>query len=306
MTAATAVPSSIPPLRIAILGAGRIGSAFAFHLAQTGRHDVTVVARPDSVRLRQLERDRAIVDIKGGRASVRVASRLDEMVPYDLVLVTLLAHQADGLLPVLQRCAGGCILFMFNTFHPERLQRAVGVERCSLGMPFVQATLTDDGRLEATIGAAGQRTLMGRQRWVDVFDAAGLPATLDRDMPLWLRCHVPLCVALESVSIAGERRGSGASWAQSIVLARGMDACFTLIEVLGYEVYPKTKRRIRSTPTLVVAMTLWSLSRVRPFRRLMATGEAECRSLVHSMVVAAASATTPVDVSAIQAMLPHP
>ena len=80
------------PLRIAVLGAGKIGSAFAFQLARTGGHDVTVIARPGSVRLGQLERDNAIIDIKGERASVGVSSELDEQVLYDLVIVTLLAH----------------------------------------------------------------------------------------------------------------------------------------------------------------------------------------------------------------------
>ena len=79
-------------------------------------------------------------------------------------------------------------------------------------MPFVQATLDSDGKLKATIGAGGQKTIMSERRWVDMFNAAGLPAAIEPDMPLWLRCHVPLCVAFESVAVAGERRGGGASW----------------------------------------------------------------------------------------------
>jgi 2-dehydropantoate 2-reductase len=75
------MPATTPPLRIAILGVGRIGSAFAFQLVRTGGHDVTVIARPDSTRLKQLERDQAIVDVEGERASVRVASSLDEKRP---------------------------------------------------------------------------------------------------------------------------------------------------------------------------------------------------------------------------------
>ena len=41
-----------------------------------------------------------------------------------------------------------------------------------------------------------------------MFNAAGLPATLEPDMPLWLRCHTPMCVAFESVAVACERRGA--------------------------------------------------------------------------------------------------
>ncbi len=298
----TLAPS--PSLRIAVLGAGKIGSTFAFQLARIGRHDVTVIARPGSVRLEQLRRDEAIIDLKGGRANVRVADMLDEQTPYDLVIVTLLAHQTDAVLPTLQRSVAKCIQFMFNNFHPERLQEAVGVERCSFGMPFVQAMLDGDGKLKAAIGAAGQKTLISQQRWVDVFNAAGLPAAVERDMPLWLRCHAPLCVAFESVSVAGERRGGGASWGEAIVLARGIHASFMLIKGLGHPVYPRTKKLIDRSPASAVAAMLWSMSRVRSFRELLATGKAECIALVDTMAAAASLANGPVVVSDIQAMKP--
>ena len=292
------------PLRIAVLGAGNIGSTFAFQLARIGHHDVTVIARPGSVRLDQLRRDQAIINVKGERASVRVADTLDGQTPYDLVIVTLLAHQVDAVLPALQRSAATCIQFMFNTFDPERLQEAVGVGRCAFGMNFVQATLDGDGKLKATIGAGGQKTLMNRQRWVDVFNAAGLPAAVERDMPLWLRCHVPLCVAFESVSVAGVRRGGGASWGEALVLARGVQASFKLIEGLGHPVYPRTKKLMDRSPASVVAAMLWSMSRVRSFRELLATGKAECIALVDAMVAAAPLAKGPVAVLDIQAMKP--
>ncbi len=298
-----ALPSP-SPLRIAVLGVGNIGSTFAFQLARVGRHDVTVIARPGSVRLKQLRRDEAIIDVKGERASVRVADTLDGRTPYDLVIVTLLAHQVDAVLPALQRSAATCIQFMFNTFEPERLQEAVGAERCAFGMNFVQATLDGNGKLKATIGAGGQKTLINQQRWVDVFNAAGLPAAVEHDMLLWLRCHVPLCVAFESVSVAGVRRGGGASWGEALVLARGVHASFGLIKGLGYPVYPRTKKLIDRSPTSVVAAMLWSMSRVRSFRELLATGKAECIALVGAMVAAAPLATRPVVVSDIQAMKP--
>ena len=294
--------ATFKPLRIAVLGVGKIGSAFAFQLVRTGGHDVTVIARQDSVRLAQLERDQAIVDIKGERASVRVASRLDEETPYDLLIVTLLAHQTDPLLPALQRSAANCIQFMFNTFQPERLQAAIGPGRCAFGMPFVQATLAGDGRLKVAIGAAGQKTIMSQQRWVDVFNAAGLPAALEPQMPLWLRCHVPLCVAFESVSVAGERRGGGASWGEALVLARGVQASFALIRLLGYDIYPQAKKRIDRSPIWAVAMMLWFMSRIRSFRELLATGRPECCALVDTMVSAAPLGH--VLVSDIEAMKP--
>ena len=300
MTAATPHPS----LRIAVLGAGKIGSTFAFQLARVGCHEVTVIARSGSGRLAQLQRDNGIVDVHGERAGVRVMDALDEATPYDLVIVTLLDHQTAAVLPGLQRSAAKCVQFMCNTFHPERMRDAIGADRCAFGMPFVQATLDPDGRLKATIGAGGQKTIMSEQRWVDVFNAAGLPAAVEPDMPLWLRCHVPLCVAFESVAVAGERRGGGASWREAMVLARGVHASFALLKGLGYGIYPTAKKLIDGSPIPVLAATLWSMSRIASFREVLATGKAECQVLVDVMVAAAPLAQQPVNVSRIQAMKP--
>lgn len=297
------MPSS-SPLRIAVLGVGKIGSTFAFQLARSGNHDVTVIARPGSARLQQLRRDNGIVNIKGERASVRIADTLDEQTPYDLVIVTLKDYQVDAALPALQRSRAKWIQFMFVTFEPERLRDAVGAERCSFGMPFVQAIFDNDGKLKATIGAAGQKTIMSQQRWMDVFNAAGLPAVLEPNMPLWLRCHVPLCVAFESISVAGERRGGGASWCEATVLARGVRESFALIEGLGYRLYPRAKARINGFPTWMVAAMLWFMSRIRSFRELLASGKDECRALVDVMVAAAPRAKPPVSLPKIQAMKP--
>ncbi len=298
-------PPKSPPLRIAILGVGKIGSAFAFQLARSGNHDVTVIARPGSLRLQQLQRDNGIIDIKGQRASVQISDALDEETPYDLVIVTLVAYQVDAVLPALQRSAAKCVQFMFVTFEPERLRDAVGAERCAFGMPGIMAIFDRAGRLKVTIGANGTKTTMSQQRWVDVFNGAGLPAALEADMPLWLRCHVPLCIAFESVSVAGERRSGGATWGEAIVVARGVHQGFALIKALGFRVYPKSKSRINGLPTFVVAFMLWMFSRMKSMRELLATGEKECRALVEAMVAAAPKTTPLVEVLKIQAMAPR-
>ncbi|MEI9947733.1 MAG: FAD-dependent oxidoreductase [Pseudomonadota bacterium] len=118
-------------MNIAIVGAGRIGSAFAFRLARAG-HDVTLVAR--GARLEALRREGAIVSVSGERAQVTVAEALDAAIPYDLVLVTVLAHQVDGLLDVLRASAGKTVMLMFNTFDSlERWRDAIGVDRFAVG-----------------------------------------------------------------------------------------------------------------------------------------------------------------------------
>ena len=83
------MPASSPPLRIAVLGAGKIGSTFAFQLARAGGHDVTVIARPGSVRLQQLATRRGDHRRQGRTGERAGFNALDEQTPYDLVIVTL-------------------------------------------------------------------------------------------------------------------------------------------------------------------------------------------------------------------------
>jgi 2-dehydropantoate 2-reductase len=171
-------------------------------------------------------------------------------------------------------------------------------------MPFIQSDFDKDGRLNATIGAGGQKSLISEQKWVDVFIASGLPAALEPNMLLWLRCHVPFGVALESVSVAAVRRGGGASWAECMVIAHGMHEAFALIQNLGYHLYPSFKDWLNKTPAWIFASMLWMISRVASFRDLLANGAAECRALVDVMVATAIRANAPLNVDLIKAMRP--
>lgn len=277
-------------------------STFACQLARAG-HDVTVIARPMSSRLQQLRRDNGIITVTGERADVCIADTLDERIPYDLIIVTVVAYQVDAVLPALQRSVAKSIQFMFVTFEPERLRDAIGAERCSFGMPFVQAMIDKGGKLKPTISKS-QKTIMSQQCWVDVFNAAGLPAAHEPDMPLWLRCHVPLCIGFESVAVVGELRGGGASWGEAKLVARGVKESFALIKGLGYQVYPKSKERINGLPTFVLTFMFWTFSRVKSMRELLASGKEECKALIDRMVEAAPRATPAVKIARIQAIRP--
>lgn len=297
------VPSK-PPLSIAVIGAGAIGSAFAYCLARAG-HDVTIIARPSSARLGQLRRDGGIVHAREGLAKMRVADLLDEQSSHHLVLVTTLAHQADHVLPALQRSQAQSVQFMFNNFEPERMRDAVGRHRVSFGMPFIQATLDSGGQLNYSANP-GQKTLHGDARWVALFGSAGIPSAFERYMPLWLRCHVPICISMESICVAGQRRGGGASWRESMVVARGMRGGYAVLRSLGYRLYPSTKSVLGSAPTFLLAGMLWLVSRIPSFRALLAGGVHECRALIDVMVAATARAepAVPAAVTALLAMKP--
>ena len=169
---------------------------------------------------------------------------------------------------------------------------------------LVQGNIDANGKLNAKIGAAGQKTKMNDERWVELFKAAGLPAVFEPNMLLWLRCHVPLCIAFESVSVAGVRRGGGASWSEALTIARGLQEGFTLIQRLGYRLYPSGKKRLHAAPVWVAAGMLWSMSRIASFRELLFMGIGECRALVDVLVASSQGANFAVATARIEAMRP--
>jgi 2-dehydropantoate 2-reductase len=270
--------SSTPtsPLSIAIIGAGRIGSAYAYQLARAG-HDVTVVARPSSQRLAQLQRDHGIVTTTGERAAVTVADHLDEQTPFDLVIVTTLAHQVGPLLPVLQRSQARCVHFMFVTPQAHRLRSAVGAHRATFGMAAVLATLDNDGKLKLTIPRAKSR--QGDQRWVDLFQAAGLSSRLEPDMGRWLRSQTPLTIAMEGVAAAGMAHKRGATWAEAKTGASALRAGYSILREHGETPYPRSKDQTSRAPRLLLTLILWGVSRSR-FRETVGNSSEECRGLV--------------------------
>lgn len=270
-------PSSVRS--VAVIGAGRIGSAFAYQLRRAG-HEVTVVARPGSRRLAQLQRDGGIVLTTGERASVTVAAHLDEQEPFDLVIVTVLAHQAAALLPALQRSQARCVHFMFVTPEAGRLRSAVGADRATFGMAAVLATLDGDGRLGLTIPRT--RAMQGDQRWVGLFQAAGMPSALEQDMGRWLRSQVPLTIAMEGVAVAGMRRKRGATWAEAKTGARALRAGYSILRGLGETPYPGSKNQLSRAPRLVLTLILWGVSRSR-FRETLGNSAQECRGLIDLM-----------------------
>ena len=282
---------SASALSIAVIGTGQIGSTFAYQLARAG-HDVTVIARPASKRLQQLKRDSGIVLTTGEQIKLHVADNLNGDIAYDLVIVTVLAYQVDALIPSLQRSKAKYIHCMFNIFEPERLRDAIGNHRCSFGMPFVMAMLDNEGRLKPTISSR-RKTLHGDQRWVDLFNVAGIPSVYEPEMLLWLRCHAPLGIAFESIAVAGQSRGGGATWLEAKAVARGMHAGFAIVKGLGYNLYPSAKSTLNSMPNFLIAFLLWLFSRIPSARELLATGINECRALIDTIVAASAQAKPP-------------
>ncbi len=280
------------PKRIAIIGAGAIGSSFAFSLARGG-HDVSVIAR--GKRLEQLSLDRAIVTVGGERAPVTPLPSLPVGEAFDLVIVSVLPTQVDAVLPQLLANPSP-VMFMFNAFDGHSaLRERIGRERFAWGFPATVVALVD-GRILVKSSPKSlqllQITTFGGLRdhqpgwlppWRDVFVDCGIPTAVERDMVAWLRTHVAFILPLMVGGLVVLARRAGLTWADSTVLARGARACFQLVRALGHPITPAKLGLLGFAPLPLMTLTFFVLSRTR-LARSAVTGIAEARLLLEELL----------------------
>lgn len=275
-------------MQIAILGAGRIGSAFAHRLARAG-HEVTVVAR--GARLTELEREGAIVDSSGDRGSVTAISSLGE-IAYDAVLVTVLAHQLEAALPALRACAAKKIVFLLNTFATlDHLRGAVGPARAVFGFPVFIADF-EGGKLRSEVEGPGQGVTIDDPTWADVFRGARIPSKVERDMESWLRAHVALIAPIMAAGRVAHARPGGLTWPEAMCHASALDEGFAIVRALGHRVIPGAVGALAHLPHRAKAGIVWVMSRARTLQRLGEKGPEEPRALLDAMIAAAPAGTS--------------
>ena len=274
-------------MKIAVLGAGGIGSTFVVQLVKAS-HEVTVVAR--GARLEQLDRAGGVATLGGSTARARVAAALPTDEAFDLVLVSVLASQVDAVLPTLAKSAARRIMFMFNTFEPlDRLRDAVGSERFTFGFPSILARVDEHGMLTTVTDGALAR----------VFSSAGIPTVVTEDMVSWLRAHAAAIVPF--MLAVGEAHASkaGISWQKADLLAEAMAEGFALVRALGHSLIPPEVAVLSRLPRAAVALALWTATRAPSLRAMGAGGMREPVALIDAMV-----ATAQTDLPALRSVRP--
>lgn len=269
-------------MKIAILGVGGIGSTFAARLADAG-HDVTVIVR--NRRLDQVCNDGGI-RTPDGVVATTVAAELPIDVDFDLILVTVLAHQVAPLLPRLTASRSRTVMFMFNTFDSLATLRGAVGERFAFGFPAIAARVDTDGVLHTGIQSRGVLTTLTDARWAEVFTAAGIPAVTTSDMESWLRSHAAAVVPFMITAAEAHRARRGISWSRARELAAAKDEAFALVRELGHDVIPTVHSVVGKVPAVMTAGLLWGASRTPAARATGAAGDAEPRALIDAMVAA--------------------
>jgi 2-dehydropantoate 2-reductase len=284
--------------RVAIVGAGPVGCAFAVHLVQAG-HDVTIVGRGQ--RLANLQEHEGILIKKSeiatevSRIHVKAVGSLDITQPWDLVLLTITAQQLDEpLLATLKSCPTTTeILFMFNTFASlDKYFDALGRERCIMGFPAIMAFFYE-GALVHQFMSFGQITIVSSPEWRSVFSSAGITCVHESDMQSWLRTHAAMIVGVMSATVAAATKKSGVTWAEAQLSAGAAREGLSLVQKLGNSITPRFIYYIGfAAPSFVLSGLLWVLTRIPSMRnnpQVLPNWKREMVGMAESMIESAPS-----------------
>jgi 2-dehydropantoate 2-reductase len=283
--------------KIAIIGAGPVGCAFAVHLVKAG-HDVTIVGRGQ--RLTNLEENGGVLAKKSEKATeitktpVKAVRSLDTTQPWDLVLLTITEHQFDEpLFATLKSCPKTTeILFMFNTFASlGNYFDVLGKERCIMGFPSITAAF-HDGTLVHQFLSFGQITIISSPEWRSIFSSAEITCVHEPDMQSWLRTHAAVVLGVMSAVVAAAKRKSGVTWTEAQLSAGAAREGFALVKKLGNNITPKLIYYLGvAAPNFVLTGALWALTRVPSIRSnpQVPNWEREMLGLAESIIGAAPS-----------------
>ena len=279
--------------RIAVVGAGAIGSAFAFHLARAG-HEVTVIAR--GARLAALQQEVAIVTTQGERAAIRVEPALPPRDAFDLVIVAVLGWQVDELLATLAASRARAFLFVFNAFEGlERIRDAVGQDRFGWAFPAIAAKVIDQ-RLDVrvvpralamlqitTLGAMPDFTPTWMDAWRNCFAQSGIPSAMCADMPSWLATHAAFMAPLMTTGVCVHTRGVLTAEERRTIVD-GWRAAFALVRRRGHAVTPMNMAMFSHLPAWFLRLLLRIATRLPQLKYVGANGPNEARWLFDAML----------------------
>lgn len=267
-------------MKIIIVGAGRIGSVFAFHLSRAG-HDITVVAR--GARLEALNRDKAIVTFDGQTAPVDAVPSIDPTKPYDLLIITVPEHQVEDLLSQLENSAAKIILLMFNTFYgTERYRDVLGSGLLTAGFPNMKAHLEND-QLSYKVDGPGMVTTLSQPDLAAVFKEAGLPTEVEPDMNAFLRSHVVMAVPFFVAGLWTWQRREALTWAEASKLTLALREGATVVRNMGHALRPRSFAMLSRLPSPLLTAAVWQFSRSPLVRDLGEFGPTETRWLIDAI-----------------------
>ena len=179
-------------MKIAILGAGSLGSVIGGRLAQSG-HDVILINR-NAIYAEAVRRNGLVLAEAARRERIRLkaARTAEDQRPVDLVIVLVKSFHTETSIRAALNLIGPetVVLSLQNGLgHEEVLASIVGAGRVVAGKTYAGGVMTAPG--EVTAGTRGKQTIIGELTGeltprilaiAAAFDAAGLACTASTDI----------------------------------------------------------------------------------------------------------------------------
>ena len=262
----------LSPMRVAILGAGSIGSLFALKLSRAG-HDVTMVVRNPERRgylMQNGVQARPRVGFGSRRAEVTVVPSLEDA--YDLVIVAVQRPQIEDLLPTLAINDSKQIMLMFNCASgADQWSHLIGRDRLVWGFPAALAERHDEVLDYFVVPSAlrfAQITTIGRpdgQTTPDLlaikaaFTQAGIPTTIEDEIDGWLKSHAAYMAPVMAMGYTPVRSrfGPRLSLADCRNLAASVQDGFAALKGTGAPITPANMRALDRMPRRALVALFW-------------------------------------------------
>ena len=195
-------------MKILILGAGVVGTAYAWQLSKAGQ-DVTLFVRKS--RLAELEKNGIRIRYRDERnkqtsplETVYHPTLNDELNPeagYELIMVCVRAQQLDDTLPLLAKNIGKANVLFFgnNWWGDERIQKQLPAGQYLFGFSRlvggwrnndqIECIFFDTPGLVTMLGEKDGRTTPRLETIVKIFKEANLKPVISHDILGWLAIH---------------------------------------------------------------------------------------------------------------------
>lgn len=294
-----------PHWRIAIIGAGAIGSAIGVRLASAG-HEVTLVIRND-LRRHQISTHGLIGKPLNGtveRFDVRYTASLDQ--EYDLVVVPVQRQQLDDVIPILAANKSTRIMLALNNAAGTRsIGEKIGAERVIWGFPAIVASVKDGVVEYNVVPSYVQKTTFGRtdgrvtedlRTIKNIFEESGVPSVITIQIDGWLKTHAAVLAPVVAAAFLPRRSGFGPllGWSSAHRLASGIQTGLQAIKKTGGAITPGSLRALELLPNAVLTANIVAGFSTPPVKDLatntLSSGAAESALLLAQLAVLAREA----------------
>ena len=195
-------------MKILILGAGVIGTTYAWQLSNAGQ-DVTLLVRKE--KSERIQKEGFHIRCKDERQKKTppmevtyrpsILSEICAQENYDLIIVSVRAHQLEDVLPMLAENSGRADILFFcnNWWGDEKIRKFLPAGKYFFGFSRlvggwrtenqVDCILFDNPELVTMLGESNGQVTPRLQNVRDVFENANLKPVLSQDILGWLAIH---------------------------------------------------------------------------------------------------------------------